>query len=127
MRTLPSHFADPITITAGDPVGPGGSSRYQLTGFNLSENPAVLAEDFCHPMDSLLIVFQNGHPAQVGTNGVTMESLTQVLIDRLEGFQSGPYACALNAEALEHYKAALRCMTERQAQRTELVTMKLPG
>jgi hypothetical protein len=60
-----------------------------------------------------LFAFQNGPIAEVGTNGLTHEALAAVIIDRLEGFQRGPYACADNAEALEHYRAAMNALRRR--------------
>lgn len=50
--------------------------------------------------------FQRGPIGEVGTNGITHEVLLAILIDRLRGFQSGPYACAENASALAHLEAA---------------------
>lgn len=44
--------------------------------------------------------FQHGPIKEVGTNGITHEVLLAILIDRLEGFQSGLFACPENADAL---------------------------
>lgn len=59
------------------------------------------------------IIFQKGPIKEFGVNGVTHEALLAILIDRLEGFQSGPYACEDNSEALFHIRAALSCLQRR--------------
>jgi hypothetical protein len=59
------------------------------------------------------IKFQLGPIAEVGVNGTTIEDVTQVLIDRLEGFQRGPFACAENASAIRHLKDAKLWLARR--------------
>jgi hypothetical protein len=49
----------------------------------------------------------------VGVNGITNEVLLAIVADRLRGFQSSPYACQENAEALECTEAALRRLHDR--------------
>lgn len=51
--------------------------------------------------------FQRGPIMEVGVNGITTEALLAVLIDRMEGFQSGPFACSENEEALSALKSAM--------------------
>lgn len=48
-----------------------------------------------------------------GVNGIQHEDLLAVLIDRLRGFQSGPYACDENYCALALIEEALRKLQER--------------
>jgi hypothetical protein len=59
------------------------------------------------------ISFQNGPINEVGVNGLTHEALIAILIDRLEGFQSGPYACSDNAQALHHLQETQRWLHNR--------------
>jgi hypothetical protein len=61
--------------------------------------------------------FQRGPIAEAGVNGITNEVLLAILIDRLEGFQSGKYACTETERALEHCKDALEYLEERTKQR----------
>jgi hypothetical protein len=61
----------------------------------------------------LEIQFQEGNPAEVGTNGVTHEALLAILIDRLKGFQGGKYACRENAIALTKLQEALMWLKSR--------------
>src|SRR5690606_30389469 len=41
------------------------------------------------PLRHIYIPFQDGPPGDVGVNGLTIESLLAICIDRLQGFQSG--------------------------------------
>lgn len=59
------------------------------------------------------LVFQNGAIAEVGVNGVMNENLLAIVIDRLQGFQNGPYACSQNQDALEACMVALDALKER--------------
>lgn len=61
--------------------------------------------------------FQNGPIKEVGTNGITQEVLLAVLIDRLEHFQAGRYACRENALALTKLEEAQMWLHSRTRQR----------
>lgn len=93
-----------ITVTAiDDPRHGDACHQYQIA------LPAPPDEDY----EVVELDFQNGPIAEVGTNGVTHEALLAILIDRLEGFQSGPYNCFENAQALNHLRGALTILHER--------------
>lgn len=64
------------------------------------------------------IEFQKG-PLQetIYPNGISNEALLAVLIDRLEGFQSGPYSCRENAIALTHLQDAMHWLQHRTRER----------
>lgn len=57
--------------------------------------------------------FQRGPIKEVGVNGLTNEALLAVLIDRLRGFQSGPFSCRENALALTKLEEARMWLFER--------------
>lgn len=59
------------------------------------------------------IYFQNGPIKEVGTNGLTHEVLLAIVIDRLQGFQRGQYACAENQTALDAVLAAQESLLNR--------------
>src|SRR5512137_1824170 len=59
------------------------------------------------------VKFQNGPILEAGVNGVMNEDLLAILIDRLRGFQSGPYACRQNAIALTKLEEALMWLNHR--------------
>ena len=132
---LTSHLVEnelnPIEIIVMDNPGKGGANQlYGVTGFqegSLKWISQAYAEA-CKAgalQDGLPIFafgFQNGSPAEVGTNGLTMESLLAILVHRLEGFQSGPFANLNNAAALNHLRAAQEALKARTAARvTKLV------
>ena len=50
--------------------------------------------------------------------GVTNEALLAIVIDRLEAFQDGPYACAENEKALVGLRDALQALHDRTLNRT---------
>ncbi len=63
--------------------------------------------------------FQDGPIKEAGVNGIMDENLIAVVIDRLKGFQSGPYHSEYNQEALDHFQAGLDCLRERTRKREE--------
>jgi hypothetical protein len=64
-----------------------------------------------------LVRFQNGPIKEAGVNGVMNEDLMAIVIDRLRGFQSGPYACRENAIALTKLEESLMWLNSRTAGR----------
>jgi hypothetical protein len=88
-RELTGHKVNPandvIKVEATDGPGPGGANHvYSLDWGN----------------GAVTLQFQNGPINEVGVNGVTHEALLAILVDRLQAFQKGPYACRENALAL---------------------------
>jgi len=63
--------------------------------------------------------FQEGPVQEVGINGITTEALLAIVRDRLEGFQSGPYACTENRLALACIESALEQLKTRTKERLE--------
>jgi len=59
------------------------------------------------------IKFQNGPIKEVGVNGVQIEDILVVLIDRLNYFQSSPYSCKENEAALMYLDLAARQLASR--------------
>lgn len=121
MRTIDDHKVNPandtLTITVLDEPGSGGACHaYEVTGFETGTNPSLPPAGI-QPKSRSLLLFQNGPIAEVGVNGVTHEALLAVLADRLRGFQSGPYACQDNADALVHIEAAQRLLQRRTRER----------
>jgi len=108
-----------LTITAQGERGPGGAfNRYEIEGFNTVTNS--VGEPW-RDDKKLVILFQNGDPTVKGVNGVTLETLIAVCIDRLEGFQAGPFSCCHNQEALialEKAMLALQCRTKSELTKT---------
>jgi hypothetical protein len=115
MRTLSAHKTNPankeLTITVVDEPGAGGAShRYDISGFDSTNNPS---KSNSVPAGRAVVLFQNGPIGEVGVNGVTQEALLAIVIDRLQSFQNGPYACRENALALTKCEEALHWLQHR--------------
>lgn len=63
------------------------------------------------------IEFQNGPIQENGVNGCQNEDLLAIVIDRLQGFQSGNFACRENAIALTKIQEALMWLEKRTSDR----------
>lgn len=63
------------------------------------------------------ISFQDGPIKEAGINGVVDENLIAIVIDRLQGFQSGAYACRYNALAVKKLEDALIWLQKRTQNR----------
>lgn len=107
MRTITGHHVNDcnraITIEAEEPDRKTGAViNYDVTWMDRDHGGAYFA-----------VSFQHEPIAEVGTNGVTNEVFLAILIDRLECFQQGPFACPENVEALDHLKAARAALLRR--------------
>lgn len=103
MREIKTHRADDspaIVVQASDWLSPGGA-------------PVHYKVQCIHTDGALNIIFQNGAIDVAGYNGITMESLLAVCIDRLECFQSGPFPCEDNEAALMHLNMAMEFLHSR--------------
>lgn len=110
MRTLSDHIVEgdacnhQVTISVLDEPGAGGANhQYSIRWTNERDQ----TEPHC------FIGFQNGPIKEHGVNGVTQEALLAIVIDRLRCFQSGPFACQDNADALDYCKGALAMLQKR--------------
>lgn len=112
MRKLTDHILSDlnqaIEISVMDEPGPGGANHH----YNL----AMYRPDgqTCHFED---IQFQKGAVKEVGLNGISDEALLAISIDRLRGFQAGPFSCRENAVALTHLETALLWLQKRTRDR----------
>lgn len=123
MRSITTHVVDgdsanhQLTITVEDEPGAGGANhRYVIRGFDATSNPSYREGVLDHPEEAL-VLFQQGSIKEVGVNGGTQEALIAICIDRLEGFQRGPFACDDNQEALTHLNEALAWLQKRTRER----------
>lgn len=116
MREVATHVVNPandrLKIEVLDEPGHGNACHlYEVTGFDASTNPSN--NDSTRGFTTIL--FQNG-PIDAdgnGVNGLTHEALLAIIIDRLQGFQSGPYKCRENALALTHLEDAVHWLAHR--------------
>lgn len=63
------------------------------------------------------VSFQNGPIKENGVNGCHQEDLLAIVIDRLQGFQAGEYACRENAIALTKLEEAMMWLNKRTTDR----------
>lgn len=102
------HHASPVTqqlrVRVMDKPGPGGAPHDYLIEQRDGRR-------------SWLINFQNGPLGEVGVNGLTHEVLIAIVMDRLDCFQKGDFACQENAEAFHHLDMALGWLGSRTKRR----------
>lgn len=113
MREITTHklagLNDGLRVLALDAPGAGGANHHYAI-----EPTAPPPGD----ADALAdIQFQNGPIAEAGVNGISNEALLAVVIDRLECFQKGDYACDENASAVHHLEIALLYLQARTRER----------
>lgn len=117
MRELTDHIVPgdamnhQLKVTALDGPGAGNASHKYKIRYP-SGGSGLMAMETNH-----IIEFQNGPIKEVGVNGITGEALVAIVIDRMRGFQSGPFACEANQNALEHLEKALYWLQYRTRQR----------
>lgn len=112
MREITGHKVnlanDKLAITVTDEPGAGGANHeYQISW----ERGALGGK--------CLISFQNGPIAERGVNGLTQEALLAIVIDRLQSFQKGPFACRENALALTKLEEAQHWLFSRTLARMQ--------
>ena len=117
MRELTGHKVngvnDGLSVCAIDGRGHGNANHvYEIEWGNTDGRDRT-----GHDQRKVIVPFQNGPIAEVGTNGVTHEALLAILIDRLEGFQNGPYKCQENGDALNALTAAQHALKSRTVAR----------
>lgn len=107
-RVIAEHQDDVLKITADSRSHGNASHVYTIDAVSDAPHSGGW---------TCILRFQNGPIKESGINGITNEALLVVLEDRLSGFQSGPYACQENAEALESIRSALATLHARTASR----------
>lgn len=111
MKELTSHkvngLNDALEIFALDEPGQGNACHKY--GINM-----LAGTESC---SGSVISFQNGPIAEVGVNGVSNEALLAIVEHRLQGFQSGDYACRENALALTKLQEAMMWLHKRTRDR----------
>lgn len=122
MREITSHKVNEcnehLRIEVLDEPGAGGASHhYGISGFHTRNNAA--ADSSCDDETMIHLLFQNGPIPEKGTNGITQEVLLAIVRDRLQSFQSGPYACRENALALTKIEEAIHWLHHRTRARLE--------
>jgi hypothetical protein len=94
------------TIFINDEPGPGGANHNYKISFTGEKN------NF-----HAYVFFQRGPVTENGHNGVTNESLLELVKHRLECFQAGNFACEENQVALDSINVALESLYNRTRDR----------
>lgn len=112
MREVHGHEGSTLNnstvIQSDDRDANGGAHQYTIT---------VIQPDGEQFTD--VIHFQKGPLKEAGLNGCSDEALLAIVIDRLEGFQTGPFASPHNAWAITSIKNALAELKTRTRLRQE--------
>jgi len=88
-----------LSIVGHNKEEPGGAcTQYKI---------AAKGQTFC------VLEFQHGTIPDVGINGLSNEALIAVVIDRLQGFNKGPYACRENSLAITKLEEAMHWLHHR--------------
>lgn len=116
MREITSHkvsgLNEALKVLALDEPGSGGACHhYQIATPNKPLREQLKASAHCN------IEFQDGPIGEAGVNGISNEALLAVLIDRLQGFQSGAFKCRENAIALTKLEEVMHWLQHRTRER----------
>lgn len=106
-----------IAIVALDKPAEGGASHDYLLQVveNTAEMSIVPSDRALH--SRYVIHFQKGPIKECGWNGITDEALLEIVLDRMNAFQSGPYKCRENAIAITKIEEALHWFLHRKLAR----------
>jgi hypothetical protein len=120
MRTLTDHklngLNDALNILVLDEPGQGGACHHYAVSLSVPpDDPIGISPTVART--AWTIDFQEGPIKEALYNGLSGEALLAILIDRLRGFQAGPYACRDNAVALTHLEEALMWLQKRTRER----------
>jgi len=113
MEKITSHkvngLNDQLQIQVMDSPGPGNACHvYELLGPAGEDGEMVVLAG---------IGFQNGPVLENGVNGISNEALLAVVEHRLQGFQSGDFACRENAVALTKLQECMMWLHKRTRDR----------
>ncbi len=121
MRQILDHklsgLNDALVVVAMDEPGSGGANHQygiyadETTPEGKAIKPGVTVRT--------VINFQNGPIKEAGVNGISNEALLAVVMDRLNSFQSGPFRCDDNQDALQLIHEALFVLKKRTQRRID--------
>ena len=105
-----SELNERLDIVADEKSAAGASHLYRILPVEAAPIGVVaLAE----------VKFQQGALRDVGFNGISDEALIAIVIDRLRGFQAGPFSCRENALALTKMEEAMHWLNARTKDRMD--------
>lgn len=92
-------------VLSDDYIGPGKGHHHYLIVKKEDQSPLQMLN------------FQDGPIGETGINGIMDENLITIIIDRLQGFQSGSYSSRYNAIAITKLEEALMWLQKRTRDR----------
>ncbi len=113
MRTVKIGSRNYTEICVLDNPGAGGACHKYIIEPVLPLNGS---DDFS-PFAT--VNFQNGPIKENGVNGCHQEDLIAIVLDRLQSFQDGDYACRENEKAIEKLEEALMWLRKRTQDRID--------
>jgi len=100
-------------VLVRDEPGQGGACHLYEIAEAMRGRKDVLLECYAK------IKFQDGPVKEFGVNGCHQEDLLAIVLDRLQHFQKGDYACRENALAIIKIEEAMHWLNHRTAGRVE--------
>lgn len=114
MRKLTIDKSEHTEVYAVDERGPGGANHVYEVKRKIDKTKTGQTIEVLST-----IVFQNGPIKEAGVNGIHQEDLLAIVIDRLQGFEKGPYDCVENKRALVDLYGALLHLQKRTKKRED--------
>ena len=121
MRIQKQDNLNDVFIIDEKPGNGGAYHNYLIVKQGAATEDKEMGTVLLDPNDILLQVgFQNGPRKEAdSTHGVLEGDLLEIVRNRLQCFQKGPFATEDNANALQHIEEALMWLNKRQADRKE--------
>lgn len=115
MRELEDHKVtklnrECIVVTALDETDSDGANHLYCVEVMYTGDTAINTDYPIHRTD---LKFQKGGLAEAGPNGITDQALLAIVLDRMKGFQEGPYSDASNDIVISSLKTCLEVMEAR--------------
>lgn len=104
-----------LNISVMDEPGAGGACHEYAISF--TDNGHERSPNSARHGRNCIISFQKGPITENGINGISIEALLAIVEHRLNGFQSGEYACRENAVALTKIQEAMMWLQKRTLDR----------
>lgn len=108
MRKLNVGANDNTEVFAVDEKDSSGGNHDYIITWSRSNDGSTASQ---------AIQFQKGPIKEVGVNCIQNEDLLAIVIDRLQGFQNGPFKCKENGRALVDLQGALYHLHHRTRDR----------
>lgn len=100
-----------VSVGAVDAPAPDGAShRYVI---EVIDRPKTNNDAADRIVERCELNFQNGGLKEVGPNGITDQALLAIVMDRMRGFNDGPFRCRENSIIITKLEEALMWMEKR--------------